>query len=117
MEPQIESIRAALAPDASDELRAAGAAACRTLLVSLQPPDAEPAPSQAPSAPPLDTAAIASLVGALGKLPPEQLLDLAIARLRAALPAEAPMATAPPTPLKFHIIPLPRHGSAPSKTS
>jgi hypothetical protein len=47
---------------------------------------------------------VATLVASLGKLPPEQLLDLAIARLRAALP---PGTTVPaPTPLRFQLIPL-----------
>ena len=47
---------------------------------------------------------IACVVSALRGVPPDQLLDLAIQRLRAALPAgvEAP----PAQPLKFHIIPV-----------
>jgi hypothetical protein len=56
------------------------------------------------SAPPIDPAAVATLVASLGKLPPEQLLDLAIARLRAALP---PGASVPaPTPLRFQLVPI-----------
>jgi hypothetical protein len=38
-------------------------------------------------------------------MPQDQLLDLAIARLRAALPAGVEVA--PVKPLKFHLIPVP----------
>jgi hypothetical protein len=77
------------------------------------------APSSAPathaaataqaSAPPIDPAAVdpavvATLVASLGKLPPEQLLDLAIARLRAALPPSTTVSA--PTSLRFQLIPL-----------
>lgn len=58
------------------------------------------------SARPIDPAAVATLVASLGKLPPEQLLDLAIARLRAALPqgVSVPAPSAPP--LRFQIVPI-----------
>ena len=50
--------------------------------------------------------AIANMIGALRGIPVDQLLDLAIARMRAALPkgVEAPRVE----PLKFHIIQIPR---------
>ncbi|HWU88502.1 MAG TPA: hypothetical protein VN253_14550 [Kofleriaceae bacterium] len=52
----------------------------------------------------VDPSAVATLVASLGKLPPEQLLDLAISRLRAALP---PGANVPATaPLRFQLVPL-----------
>jgi len=44
-------------------------------------------------------------------MPPEQLLDLAIARLKAALPAGAEVT--PVAPLKFHILPVAGIGRQP----
>ena len=67
-------------------------------------PSSAPTAAQAP-APPIDPAAVATLVASLGKLPPEQLLDLAIARLRAALPPGVSV-PAPATPLRFQIVPI-----------
>jgi hypothetical protein len=58
------------------------------------------------SAPPIDPAAVATLVASLGKLPPEQLLDLAIARLRAALPPGVSVPSPSTPPLRFQIVPI-----------
>ena len=103
------SVGAALAPDATSEARAAGATACRAVLAAL-----EATPGQRLAAvvqgPPINASAIASAVAALRGVPPDQLLDLAISRLRAALPAEAHVPSV--APLKFHIIPI----SAPRRT-
>ncbi len=104
MEPLLEAIRAAVSPDATQEARAAGVGACRTILTALeasagQPMTASPLAPQAP---------IANIVGLLRGVPPDQLLDLAIAKLRAALPADA--VVTPVRPLKFHIIPPPLRG-------
>ena len=121
METLLESIRVAIANDASDDARAAGVQACRTILTAL---DAKPGdvmalatvpavgnagnPAENPS--PIDasspTAQIANMLGALRGVPAEQLLDLAIARLRAALPAGAEPPRA--APVKFQIIQLPK---------
>lgn len=124
MENLLESIRTAVTADASDEARAAGAQACRAILTALEAKPGEPmtvatpAPSgaadtAAPAAPPAvanaiqtaDPTQIANLVSALRGIPVDQLLDLAIARMRAALPSgvEAPRVE----PLKFHIVQLP----------
>jgi hypothetical protein len=81
MEAVIDAVRAALADDATPEARAAGVAACRAVLTAL-----EPAPAPTAAAPTSDAARIANVVAALRGAGPEQLLDLAIARLRAALP-------------------------------
>ena len=94
----IDTIRAAVATDASDEARVAGAQACRTILSALETKQGEPLALTAPS--PLT--AIASV---LRGMTPDQMLDLAIARLKAAVPAGAD--AAPASPLKFHIIQLP----------
>ena len=104
MENLIEAIRLASLTDATDEARATGAQACRTLLLAL---DARPGEPLAAPASAVDATAMpqfAAVVGALRGMPPEQLLDLAIARLRAALPADA----SPPsiTPLKFQLVPV-----------
>ena len=89
----IEAIRAAVAEDASDEARASGAHACRALLAVLEVPSGEPAApvSPAPPAPSINIAAIAS---AIRGVPPDQLADLLIARLRTLVPADAQSPTA-----------------------
>ncbi|HEU0029886.1 MAG TPA: hypothetical protein VFQ53_04580 [Kofleriaceae bacterium] len=110
MEDLIESIRLAIAPDATDEARAEGATACRSILSALEAKPGEPLAT--PAVPAMATVpspeAVASIVGALRSVPPEQLLDLAIARLRAALP---PGQAAPAVqPVKFQLVPIPRRG-------
>lgn len=101
METLFETIRAAVADGASEEARAAGAQACRTLLAALETPAGAPL-----AAAPVETPPIAQMVATLRGVPMEQLLDLAIAQLRSKLPAgaEAPKAE----PVKFHIVQLPR---------
>lgn len=125
MENLIEAIRNALVDNASDDARTAGAQACRMLLTVLEAKPGEPmttAPAAGASAaesslsaiassegaPSSSAAQIAQMIGTLRGVPAEQLLDLAIARLRAALPAgtEAPRVA----PLKFHIVQLPKGG-------
>ena len=101
MENLIESIRAALTPDATAEAKLAGANACRTILAAL---DATPGqPIAAAPVPRAEALPIANAVAALRGVPAEQLLDLAIAKLRAALPAGVDVPQA--QPLKFQIIP------------
>ncbi len=103
MDELIESIRAGVAAEASPEARAAGANACRTLLTALEAVAGQPM-----SLPVATPSPVAAAVAMLRGVPPDQLLDLAIARLRAALPADA---EAPRVePLKFHIIQLPSRG-------
>ena len=102
MDELLETIKLAAASDASDEARAAGAAACRTVLAALDARVGEPlvhVPAPAPSP-------VAMAVSALRNVPPDQLLDLAIAKLRTLLPD----GTALPRvdPVKFHVIQLPQ---------
>jgi len=110
MENLIEAIRNAVAENASDEARATGVQACRTILTALEAKPGEPlgtpSPQLAPSAEPSEPAAqIAHMLGALRGIPVDQLLDLAIARMRAALPKSVEL---PRTePVKFHIVQLP----------
>jgi hypothetical protein len=104
MDTIIETIRAAIAEDASDEARHAGAAACRAVLAQLEPTaSAAPQPVEATAAIDPTIAAIAATVRGM---PVEQLLDLAIARLRAALPAGTDVPTVPP--LRLPLIPVPK---------
>lgn len=100
MEQLLEAIRAATAPDASDETRAAGANACRTLLAAL-----EAKPGQPLAATPTATNPIEAAVSVFRGMPAEQLLDLAIARLKAALPPET--AVEPVKRLTVPLVPLP----------
>jgi hypothetical protein len=126
MDNQIEAIRTALRDDADPLALRAGLAACREVLAKLEtatdgepptPPNVAPASSPLPATPPpapetslapaaplIDPAAIATLVASIGKLPPEQLLDLAIARLRAALPQGASVSAL--APVRFQLVPL-----------
>lgn len=82
METLIDAIRHAVTANASAESRAAGAQACRTILAAL---DAKPGEPLAPSA--AGTTPLQAIVGALRTMPLDQLLDLTIAKLTAALPA------------------------------
>jgi hypothetical protein len=101
MENVIDSIRAAIASDASPEAKAAGATACRAILTALESTPGQPLAT--PAIVPLGGSQIASVVSALRGVPPDQLLDLAIQRLRAALPAGVDVPAA--QPLKFQLIP------------
>src|SRR5690349_5690682 len=106
MESLILEIRAALEEDASAEVRAAGAQACRTILAALEATHGETISVPVAQAPDANAPAqqLAQVAAALRSLPVDQLLDVAIARMRAALPGgiEAPRVE----PLKFHIIQL-----------
>jgi hypothetical protein len=104
MEGLLEAIRIGTSADASPEARQAAANACRTILTALEAKPGEPIAAAAP----INTTQIASVIGALRGVPPDQLLDLAIAKLRAALPAGTE--AQPVTPLKFHIIPVGARG-------
>jgi hypothetical protein len=99
MEAIIDAIRAALAKDATPEVRAAGIAACRSALAALEPAAARP---------PIDAAGVAHVVAALRGAPPDQLLDLAIAKLRSIVP---PNTELPPVqPINFHLVPVRKRG-------
>jgi hypothetical protein len=101
MEEAITAIQDALKPDATIEMRAMGAAACRSILAVLEPKPTAPSPI-------LDAAGVASLVAAVRAAPPDQLLDLAIAKLRSALPAGADAEVTVAKPLSFQFVPVAR---------
>ena len=105
MDELLKAIRAATAGGASDEVRAVGAAACRTILTALEAKAGEPLVPSASSAPAGQASSVAALVSALRNVPPDQLLDMAIARLRAALPEGVTVPTV--DPVKFQVIQLP----------
>lgn len=108
MESLLETIRAALTEATTDEARAAGVTACRTILAVLEAKPGEPlgAPTDtnAPAPQAIGAPQIAEIVGALRGMPPEQLLDLAITRLRAALPAGAAVPRV--APVRFQLLPI-----------
>lgn len=101
MDAAIQTITRALATEASPEAKRDGVAACRAILAVLEPGAPNSVASPARPAP-----HVAALVAALRGMPMEQILDLAIARLRATLPAGADVA--PTASLKLPIIPIPR---------
>lgn len=99
MEELLEAIRAATSSDATDEAKASGATACRTLLSALE---AKPGEALAPPVPLPSTSApdIGALVAGIRGVPVDQLLDLAIAKLRTMVqPAEA-------APVRAFTVPL-----------
>jgi hypothetical protein len=104
----LDTIRRGLAPEADASARALACAACRSILAALGEPMPAVAPSPVLAAPrsPTPTTPIAAIVESLRKLAPDQLLDLAIHRLRAALPADAAVAV-PDTRFQLVRIPLP----------
>ncbi|MFT3693842.1 MAG: hypothetical protein QM831_11915 [Kofleriaceae bacterium] len=101
MDELIETIRGSLVKDASDEARAAGASACRTILTALEATVGQPMTATV-----TDTSPMSNALAMLRGVPPDKLLDLAIMKLQSALPAgvEAPNVQ----PLKFHLIQVPR---------
>lgn len=103
MDQLLEAIRNATATDATDDARTAGAHACRTILTALE---AKPGESLAP---PIGAAVpdspIAAVVAGLRGVPMDQLLDLAISKLRTMVPAEA---ATPATKIAIPLIQVPR---------
>ena len=99
MDELFNTIRSAIATDASPEARVAGAQACRTILAAL-----EATPGQPLVARPTPSSPMQAVLMALSSTPPEQLLDLAIAKLRALVPAEAQPQTI--QSLRIPIVPI-----------
>ena len=101
MENHLETIRVALATDASNELRRDGIAACHAVLAALAAPDTVvPAPPQASPA-----QLVESAIALLRHVPIDRVLDMAIATLKAKVPASSEVATA--RALTFHLVPVP----------
>ena len=83
MEALLEAIRAATAPDAPQKARASGIEACRSLLVAFGAEQGQPLANPQRAEPGPVATALAAL---MRTTPPEQLLDMAIAKLRALVP-------------------------------
>ncbi len=98
MENLIESIKNALASEASDETRLAGVQACRTILVALEAEAGQPMPVPVPPLAPTSSS-LETIAAGLRGVPVDQLLDLAIAKLRTMVPAES----VPKTSARFSI--------------
>jgi hypothetical protein len=101
IESLIQSVRGSFAPDATEDARRAGAHACRTLLAALDAKHGEalvPAPVL-----PAPSNGVQAIVSLLRSAPPDQLLDLAIAKLRTLVPP-AEQATVRAFPIR--IVPV-----------
>jgi hypothetical protein len=128
MDALLELVRRGLAPDADPTTRAAARELCDRILHALGPAPTLPAaptaalapvaPAPVPSPPPgfasvpvipvpvpmPPTSPLAQMIGVLRHMPADQLLDLAIQRLRAALPKGA---TVPePKGIQFQLVPV-----------
>jgi len=108
----IATIRAAVGHGASPEARAAGASACRSILMVLEAKPGQPlaVPPQPASAPTSPLMALLSQPGLLSKLAPmsrEELLDL-LRQVTGAMPTRTrtPASAGP----RFHIVEVPRRG-------
>jgi hypothetical protein len=99
MQNLIELVRDSVSDGATTEQRQAGAQACRTILAALDAEKGKPiAVAEAPAPSPL---------AMLGQLDSGTALDLLIAKLRAALPAE-PNAAPKRDAFKVQLVPMPR---------
>jgi hypothetical protein len=98
MDKLIDTIRLALADDATPEIKQAGAQACRTIQTALE---AQPGTSMAV----VPAVAASPLAGAdIG-----QVLDLLIGKLRTMVPEPGPSAPSP-KPLSFPTVVIPKRG-------
>ncbi len=104
MQALIETIQAAITDGATAEQKHAAAVACRTLLAAF---DAE---AGKPIEPPSTTAAPVSPLSVLGRLEPDQALDLLIAKLRSVVPTAVQPERA--RGFKVRLLQVPRGGKA-----
>jgi hypothetical protein len=129
-EALLEIIRRGLSPDADPVARANALDVCGRIVQAFGPPAPAPPLNLAPVAPiapvptmpppfvvphafplPAPTSPFAAAVGALRNMPPEQLFDLAIQRLRAALPQGAAVSEA--KGIQFQLVPVIPPGAKP----
>jgi len=117
-EALLEILRRGLAPTADASAQAMARDVCARILLALSPLSPTPAAPFVPLAPgaaptagfvpsvavPTPTSPLAAMVGTLRNLPPDQLLDMAIQRLRAVLPAGATVAE--PKGIQFQLVPV-----------
>lgn len=100
LEPLMEAIRRAVADDADDLTRKAGADACRALLAALDTKPGDPLTDPPPSSP------LAAMAAAAEQAPPGVVLDTIIAKLKAMLP-EADRDAPASAPLNIPFIKIP----------
>lgn len=95
------ALRSALANDATPEVRSAGANACRVMLGALDPASLRNA-ARPPTAPPTSSALggspLGGVLGALGSIPREQIVEFLVTGLRSFLTPSAPT---------YHLRPMP----------
>ena len=109
-EAVIEMIRRGLAPNADEAAQAMARQICaRIAQVPPPPPPPVAAPlhpgfGPGPSLSQIPESPLTAATRALSQLPPEQLLDMVLQRLRAALPAGAAVAT--PKGIQFSLVPV-----------
>lgn len=110
----IDAIRRGLTTDADEPSRAAARDACRAIAIALGAGAGEPStvigagpgiPTGAGDRTPDAALPVAAIVETLKKMSPDQLLDLAIQRLRAAIPADAAVASS--EPVRFQLVQIP----------
>ena len=104
-EALLEILRRGLAANADPAARAMAHEVSGRVLYKLAPavvPAPGPLPALAPG--PVGASPLAAIVGSLRTLPPDQLLSLALQRLRAALPAGATVAE--PKGIQFSLVPV-----------
>jgi hypothetical protein len=107
MEALVEAIRAGVQSDASSEQKHQAVLACGTIVAALSEGAGEPLarPTQSPASPAaVASPPVAMVMNAIRGMSPDQLLEVAIARLRSALPADASSPAV--QPVKFHLLPL-----------
>ncbi len=98
MDTLLDSIRAAITDGATDDTKRAGASACRAILAALEATPGAPLSGSTPAL---------NVIATLGRMDLNQLLDVAIARLRV---LNASNSNAPPTPsrgVSFPLVPVP----------
>lgn len=97
----LTTIRNALSQDAAADVRAAGTMACRAILDTLDPTSRAPGP-QAPmfatQRPPAATPSLSAVVGAIGQIPREQILEILVGGLRSMLAKSGPAYLTRPMP-------------------
>ncbi len=93
MESALDTLRTALADGATAEQRAAGITTCRAMLAALEASPGQPLPVAPPAATPSS-----GMPTSLAGLTLDQVLDLAIGKMRSMLPPDKLAATQPNQP-------------------
>lgn len=111
----LDAIRRGVTANADEPARAAARDACRAIAIALGAAPIEPSTTTR-SEPergagtgertPVAGSPVKAIVDTLKKLSPDQLLDLAIQRLRVALPSDS-AAVAPSEPVRFQLVQIP----------